>query len=209
MIKSTTIMEHKKPKITKLDHAVSWITLLSVLTIWGLIITLPIYFLNQKKIGKRWISDIESEANKKFIEFVGQNPKYVDIFITDAGDKYMSASALAYRDGRLFVMENGLAAEIPWAAVRSWSYEVVEAGKMVTTSNNLFDKMDVGKINRRMQDEADKKSGLKIFVADVDKPVWFLMTSDEGILTKWHEIFNQINEGTLMIAPYSNEPIPA
>jgi hypothetical protein len=105
---------------------------------------------------------------------------------------------MAYSEGRLFVCEEGVAAEIPWDSIRSWTWNV-EGHE----STQLYGRHDVGTTvqvnaaNWRARTLAERASGFTVVTADIEKPEWRFQTSDTTVLKKWMEILQQMKEGKL------------
>ena len=139
-------------------------------------------------------------ANVSFPKFVGGSPRYLDITATGVGRSmhHVSASGIAWADGRLFVMEDGVAAEIPWARIRSWTWKI--EGWETTDLygiNAPHQRIKVQRQNAEATEFAAQASGFVISVSDVEKPEWKFGCTDAKVLKKWHEILNQMKSGDL------------
>jgi hypothetical protein len=102
----------------------------------------------------------------------------------------MSGSAVAYADGHLFVMNQGLAAKIPLDKIQDYRWNVSE---FMYDSSKPFPTPE----QRDRTTQEYKESGLFIDVADIDHPSWQFNSVDEKVLKRWMEIIRQAKSGEL------------
>ncbi len=170
------------------------------LTIVGVVIALPIMFVvhQLKKASAR--EAIEAGLQTRFPAFIGSKPEYIDTAVCGWGSdlKKLTGSGIAYAGGRIFIVEEGLAAEIPWDDIRSWTWNV--EGHEVTRVYGKPDfttNIQVGRVNQQAKLNAERASGFTITTASIDKPDWRFQTSDTTVLKRWMEILNQMKEGRI------------
>ena len=140
-------------------------------------------------------------AAKDFLrDFVGAEPRFMDAACGPYGANLgsVTGAGIAYADGRLYVLEEGTAAEIPWPQVRSWSYDIrgwetVEGG----ADHDPVTPMCLVHKAQRPRIVAHRASGFTIVTRDVGKNEWRFATIDKAVCTKWMEILRQMNEGEL------------
>lgn len=171
-----------------------------MLTIIGLVIALPLMILvhQLKKASAR--DAIEAGLRTKFPAFIGRKPEYIDTAVCGFGNNLsnLSGSGIAYAGGRIFIVEEGLAAEIPWEDIRSWTWNV--EGHNVTQvygASDFATSFQVSNANVAAKSTAERASGFTVTTASIDKPDWRFQTVDVTVLKRWMEIFNQMNEGRL------------
>lgn len=146
---------------------------------------------------------MEDEANRAFTKFIGKEVKFKDTSLgfSNSADGKICGYGLAYSDSTVYVMEHGLAAKIPWSEIRKWSWNV--DGYSVTSvyggslANNAAANMTATINNAKAKWDAYMESGFFITVADIEYPKWQYMTDDKKVLSRWMEIFNQVNEGKI------------
>lgn len=171
-----------------------------MLTIIGLVIAFPLMILvhQLKKASAR--DAIETGLRTKFPAFIGRNPEYIDTAVCGFGDNSndLSGSGIAYAGGRIFIVEEGLAAEIPWEDIRSWTWNV--EGHSVTQvygTSDFATNFQVANANHAAKSTAERASGFTVKTANIDKPDWRFQTADTTVLKRWMEIFAQMKEGRI------------
>ena len=171
-----------------------------MMTIVGIVIDWPLMVVvyQLKKASAR--DAIHEGLWVRFPAFIGTKPEYIDCAICGYGDdlKKLTGSGMAYAGGRIFVLEEGLAAEIPWDDIRSWTWNL--EGHQVTRiygSPDVQTNLQVGDANRVAKLRAERASGFTITTASIEKPDWCFQTSDVAVLKRWMEIFNQMKEGRI------------
>lgn len=140
------------------------------------------------------------EAEVALTEFIGKSVKYENVSISGR-DGSLSASGLAYDNGFIFIMDHGLAAKVPWADVRNWNWNIAGHNTVTVYGGNLKSNM-AGNLSASINNAIEKsrahaESGFFIGVSDIDYPKWQFTSVDEKVLTRWFEIFKQLDEGTL------------
>lgn len=166
----------------------------------GIVIAVPLMQMLQKSSNNSAAQQLTDEARAKFPAFTGRMPKYLDVAACGYGEDLpkASASGMAYADGRLYILEESVAAEIPWDDVRSWTWNI--DGHNVTQlhgPNNIGIKLAVANANATARAVALRASGFTITTADIEKPEWRSQTADEKVLKKWMEVLAQMDEGRI------------
>ncbi len=170
------------------------------LTIVGILFALPLMVIFGRFSEASATRKLLAEARQAFPAFIGQKAEYFDVGACGYGSnlKELSAAGMAYAGGRLFVLEEGVAAEIPWELIRSWKWKTEGASQTQLYGQVDFgSQMQVGAANQNARAQAFRESGFTITTADIDKPEWRFQTDDERVLKKWMEILTQMNEGRL------------
>ena len=160
----------------------------------GFIFVLLIFPINYV-LNKRLQSKVLSEAKDAFAEFIGKPVKYSDTSFS-IGKSGINGTAIAYDDNHVYIMDHGLAAKIHWDKIRSWEWSI--PGQILMTATSMNNAAAVANANSKSRTMAYLDSGFFVHVADIDKPRWQFMTSDESLLIKWMEIFKQVKEGSLI-----------
>lgn len=170
------------------------------LTIVGMVIGYPLMILVHqiKKAAAR--DAIEAGLRTKFPAFIGRKPEYIDTAVCGFGSNLsdLTGSGIAYAGGRIFIVEEGVAAEIPWGDIRSWSWNV--EGHDVTRvygAGDIQTNMQVAGANHKAKSAAERASGFTVKTASIDKPDWRFQTADVTVLKRWMEIFAQMKEGRI------------
>lgn len=112
----------------------------------------------------------------------------------------LTATGIAYDGQAIYVLDNGVAAKIPWAAVREWRWNIEGYSETRLIGGTAEQRLRNNVHNHDQKIDALSRSGFFVAVADVDKPEWQFTSADETVLRKWHEIFTQINEGRLAVS---------
>lgn len=115
-------------------------------------------------------------------------------------DGKVLVDGLAYKDKVLHVMTRGKVFRIPYSQVRKWEWkiqtpetvEIYGSGLQAASAQASANQSNVSAAVR-----AFMQSGFFIQIADENNPVLQFHSSDEAVLRRWHEIFNQINEGNI------------
>jgi hypothetical protein len=175
------------------------LNLFFIATFWTIIL-LPIIF----KIKKTKIEEEERKileiAKQKFVKFIGADVQYGDAEIvrSNTSSSLVNVSGMAYADGRIYVLEEGVAAEIPWLNIRAREWRVDGAAQ-----TRIYGRVDVGSAiwadvdNLIARKQAESRSGFIIKTKDIEKSEWKFQTSNENILKKWMEILAQMQEGRI------------
>lgn len=79
--------------------------------------------LGNKK-GKEAMAKAGDDAKAALTEFIGKEPEYIDTGMAMAGKQSYSGTGIALSDGRLYILDEGVAAELPWIRIRRWSWNV-------------------------------------------------------------------------------------
>ena len=171
-----------------------------ICTIIGILIAVPLMMILQRIGQSSATKQLTAEARAKFPAFIGRPTKYMDVAMCGYGTNLSKASAsgMAYADGRLYILEEGVAAEIPWDDIRTWTWNI--NGHSVTElygRSNVGIEMQVAQSNANAKAVAHRASGFTIKTANIDKPDWRFQTADEEVLKKWMEILTQMKEGRI------------
>jgi len=149
-----------------------------------------------------FLAELSRDARARMIEFIGSEPKYVDTCGTAIKEMpgYGTGSGMAVQGDRIFIMENGEIAAVPFSRIRSWTWEIQGRSKIAILGAGPGDhraSMQAIEMNRAASREAALSSGFFLSIADVDKPVWRFGSGDQKVLERWDEILTQLREGLL------------
>lgn len=155
----------------------------------------------------------------KLKKYIGKEPIYIDAAISIYGDRpsvnQISGTGIAYDGESIYVMEAGEVAKFKWENVRSWRYEIagvqqsevvnntyIVSGSPTAAASALASAATMQALANRVSDinsaaMAHRASGFFVTVDSIEHPVWQFTCTDKKILTKWFEIFTQLNEGRL------------
>ena len=189
--------------VTTRSVGIGWGWLIIVplcLTIIGTFVAVPLMTILQRLKASSATKGLAAEGREAFAAFIGQKAEYLDVDACGYGSnlKEMSAAGMAYAGGRLFVLEEGVAAELPWELIRSWKWRTEGASQTHLYGDvDIASQMQIGAANQNAQALAYRASGFIITTADIDKPEWHYQTDDEKVLKKWLEILTQMKEGRL------------
>jgi hypothetical protein len=81
--------------------------------------------------------------------------------------------------------------------IHHYAKSTVEKTSGVNLANNMSGNMAAAVNNANAKASAYRDSGFFVDVADIEHPRWQYMTIDKKLLTRWMEIFKQVNEGKL------------
>ena len=144
---------------------------------------------------------MKSEAEERIRAAIGRAPLRMEATASKLPDSpRIGASGIAWDGDRLYIMEAGELATIPWSDVRSWTWRIPGYSKSVAYGGGLNTAAQVWNENASAQVEAAANSGFFVQVADLDRPTWHFQCSDRRVLERWYEILNQIKEGGLRSA---------
>lgn len=176
--------------------------LLAALGIGGAIyFQLGIYRFASAHAWKPFQAARRTEAGEVLQEFAGRPLARWD---GDAGHAEAGgvcwATGVAWDGQFLYVLDKGVGARIPLAAVREWRWSADRAGTsgwfavggMVQAMQAQNEALDADARNRQA---VNAGNGLFLSVRSVDRPVWQFQTSDEPTLRRWAEVLNQVFEG--------------
>jgi hypothetical protein len=140
---------------------------------------------------------LQRETKLRFQEFVGPNADYIDtdIALVPGRRKRFSGTGIALKEGKIYMMDSGMAAHIPWNFIRSWRYEIQGVERSLVGVTNYSGVLVPQYSENR--EEAYRGSGFFVTVADIEYPEWQFQTMNKNLAKKWLEIFNQINEGKI------------
>ena len=182
--------------------------------VWGLAGGAALFFvmslIHQRAMVKsstRIMKAVAPRAKEAMVAFIGSEPRYIDVRGTitrDWNPPKAAGTGMAYDGQYLFIMDDGVVARIPWAAVRNWTWRIEGY-----STNKLLDANRAATANARLQNnvgnanasaEAKRNSGFFVEVADIEQPQWQFRTDNEQLLRRWDEILTQIKEGKLATA---------
>ena len=140
-------------------------------------------------------------AAKDFLrDFIGAETRFMDADCGAYGANLgsVTGTGIAYADGRLYVLEEGTGAEIPWSQVRSWSWEI-EGWETVASGGDHAPDTSMCLVPKAQKPRiiAHRASGFTIVTRDLKKIEWRFATIDKAVCAKWSEILRQMNEGEL------------
>lgn len=178
-----------------------------------LVIFLPVFAIafamirNNPSMFKRKVLEFQetlfAEARDAIVREIGHAPKFMDFCMHPSADREtLIAAAIAYDSRKIYLIENGNLAVIPWKDVRNYSTKIDGYDQVQTRDKNLATRAATQDQNRDAYQAALLASGLTISVADINKPSWQFICDDAQTLTKWFEILTQVNEGRI-------DPVPA
>ena len=154
-------------------------------------------FTNPGKL-KSYERQLHLDYGESFASFIGKEPKYIDVGITLTKENKYTCTGIAYSDGRLYIVDDGIAAELPWNKIRSWSWSIAGLNEFFTVGlSDLTTSLSVNRRNIQQARAQIKSSGFFVTVQDIDKPEWRFKTTDEAVCKRWQEIITQMNEGGL------------
>lgn len=139
-------------------------------------------------------------------------PKWEEEFKTHTGvsdrvsvsgyfeDGKSQVDGIAYKDRVVHLMTRGKVYSVPYSQVRTWEWkirtpetvEVHGAGMQATAAQASANNSNINAAVR-----AFMQSGFFIHIADENNPMLQFHSSDESVMRKWQEIFNQIDEGKI------------
>ena len=164
----------------------------------GLIGIPVMYMMLGASKSRAIVGKIKSEATAALSNFIGKEPEYIDTDLGLVSRGIVSGSGIAYSDGRLYILDAGLAAEIPWSCVRNWRWKIAgRAGGFAMGRSAVEVNMELAKQSADAAMRQHLESGFTIAVSNIDKPEWRFMTTNEVVLKRWEEILTQMNEGRL------------
>jgi len=165
-----------------------------LVAVFVVVFALPVTRFIHRELMAR---SVLAESEMRFQEFVGPNADYINTTIAPVPgrDNRFSGTGIGFRDGKIYMMHAGVAAQIPWNSVRSWWYEIQGIERSLVSVTNHAGVA----VPHYADNSADalRRSGFFVRVADIDHPEWQFQTMDESLVRKWLEIFNQINEGKI------------
>ncbi len=173
------------------------------------LLTALFYVVAKIRLGKLYYADVMQDGRDALLRRLGGRPQQLDLdavpSLTRRGPVVTGA---AYDGSWLYIIEDGVCAQIPFALVRSWQWRI-EAYKdpeihVNVTVNGAHAGPALPDFARstavaRGIALAKLASGLTIQVADVGKPTWRFTTDNRAALERWHEILTQMREGKLAV----------
>ena len=152
-------------------------------------------------LGARKMTRQVGEAAGQFLrDFIGSEPRFMDAWCGGYGANLgsVTGTGIAYAEGRLYVLEEGTAAEIPWSQVRSWSWEI-QGWETVASGGDHAPDTPMCLVHKAQKPRiiAHRASGFTIVTRDVEKTEWRFTTIDKAVCAKWMEILRQMSEGEL------------
>ena len=151
--------------------------------------------------ARKKMAAVKAEADERFRRFIGAEAEHIDVAAGSFGAhvRQISGTGIAYVKGRLYVMDEGVAAEIPWPQIRSWTWNIVGWNSQEGPSAHARDDTPMVMIhdNARGRITAHRESGFTITTRDIQKSTWRFNTIDEKLCTKWMEVLHQMDEGAL------------
>lgn len=188
--------------------------LTALIGLCGLVVGHACYVIWAPSLLSGRIGEVENgiltPARAALVAAAGGQPAHIDVVTVmhDGPGRLISASGLATADGGIALMEHGETAVVPWSAVRSWDWSVIEPDQFYVAGGSLGSRLMAIEANRAARSNANTNSGFTVRVADIGKPVWHIETSDRSLLERWQEIFDQVSEGQLDRAAQTQLPSP-
>lgn len=172
-------------------------------TIVGIPIFLYLWVNLGKAVNKRnliLLEEIDARTKLVFKQYIGAEPKYINTETArDTGNNQglLAGSGIAYLAGTIYFMQAGMATQFPVSMLRDFHYNLEGHNTVLLIRGDLGDQMTVNQINQNAAYSAFKMSGLFLKAADIEHPVWHLMTTDKSVVTRWMEILQQVREGSI------------
>ena len=96
----------------------------------------------------------------------------------------------------IHLMEDGNTKSYEFKDVRSWNTKVQSGGNATYVGGNAFTAMGIGSDNRKTERDNERRTGLFVYVRDVDRPIWRVKFSEDLVeeerqQARWFEILNQ------------------
>lgn len=163
-------------------------TLAAVILLISCFVVLPLVYLSRTSSAesaahfrRRWLA----RAAGFHLARVGRGrPRYLNTGVVEDAQGNLYGTGMAIIRHRLFMMDRGRTAEIPWGSVRGWSAGdgstvVIETG----ADDSSLAPLEVG-----------TGGGIVLQVRDIGHPVWRFETSDPAVIARWREILMRIDE---------------
>jgi hypothetical protein len=148
--------------------------------------------------AKKFLKKMEPEWEDGFKKHTGVSDRVsVSGYFEDGKSQ---VDGIAYKDRVVHLMTRGKVYSVPYSQVRTWEWkirtpetvEVHGAGMQATAAQASANDSNINAAVR-----AFMQSGFFIQIADENNPVLQFHSSDEAVLRRWQEIFNQIDEGKI------------
>src|SRR3546814_578855 len=174
MSKEIEIQRIVEDESLNLHPLVRLFLLLLCLSIVGLLIApfayLPLRHARIKSVTER----MKGTVRRDFRAFIGGPATYLDCHPVGrkGGVNAMTGTGIAYNGKALYMLDDGVAAMIPWETVRTWRWYI--AGYQTTkvhggrSGDRIVNSLD----NIEARGAAFHKSGFFVQVAAIDRPAW-------------------------------------
>jgi hypothetical protein len=148
--------------------------------------------------AKKFLKKMEPEWEDGFKKHTGVSDRVsVSGYFEDGKSQ---VDGIAYKDRVVHLMTRGKVYSVPYSQVRTWEWkirtpetiEVHGVGMQATAAQASANDSNINAAVR-----AFMQSGFFIQIADENNPMLQFHSSDESVLRKWQEIFNQIDEGKI------------
>jgi hypothetical protein len=199
MIRSETLVQ---PNSVSVNPIIGLILIAIGLTIVGIFLAVPLYFIARGFAGRSVADRVKCDSVAKFKKFIGETPQYFDCesVAWNKDPTRLTGTGIAYTAKAIYILDNGMAAEIPWSAIREWRWRIEGYSQTRLIGGNTGQRIENDVINTNAKVVARTMSGFFVLVSNINKPEWQFTSANETTLKKWNEIFTQINEGRLEIA---------
>ena len=166
-------------------------TLAVIVLLISCFVVVPLVYLSRTShaetaalLRQRWLA----RAAAFHLARVGRGrPKFIDTSVTPDTVGNLYGSGMAIIRSRLFMMDRGHTAEIPWGAVRGWA---AGGGDVVVVASTTDDStLDVL--------PATTGGGVTLYVRDINKPIWHFETGNPAVVARWREILTRIEEADM------------
>jgi hypothetical protein len=189
------------PATRVVPKAVNWgfgiAAVLCVITIIGipfLLLVLVSYGLTLRHLSKHATPRVLDQARGAFRAFIGHMPKHFDLGTTNVTGKGITGTGVAYADGTVYMLDQGVGAKIPLADIRVWRWEIPGHDRVIGYGS---ERVAAALHTAAAEAKARSNSGLFVSVKDVEHPEWHFRCDDKAVLDRWHEILTQASEGKL------------
>lgn len=142
---------------------------------------------------KKLVEDYAAQINSDFKNFIGNPTEYFFTGVIGGFECY-TAQGIAYGDGVLYMMRNGVAAKIPLEDIRDWTWRIEGYARNKVYGNNLGLSLEVARDNRAAMRAAAFQSGFFVSVKDAQVPEWHFVSTDKNQLQRLDEMLTQAAE---------------
>jgi hypothetical protein len=161
-------------------------TIMGIIVVIGILVGLGVCLYFNSTSGDD-LKAFMAKMPKPFEDSFGYEPKYY--FLEESlgvglSNDFKSIALVSRHISKVYNLDQ----------LRGHEISDVKPGGVWATGN--ISVMQAAIINSKMKAEAKNESGLFIKVKDIDNPEWYIKM-DSSNQKRWHEILNQLYEGTL------------
>lgn len=164
-----------------------------------LILSPFVWWITRDFIASRLAEQMTKRGETAFRNFIGEAPDHMNVAMAPGVNQgTMAATGIALAGDRVFIMDRGIATSFPFSQIRSWEWKIVdprgiEVSRTTGIPSSVSASIQAHETARQNQVAALRESGLFISVDDVNHPLWHFMSKNKGILSRWHEILQQLD----------------